>query len=478
MEIISWLEQNKEQFFKLSDQIWELAEPSFGEYESSELQASFLEDKGFDVKRGIAEIPTAFVASYGKGKPIIAILGEYDALPGLSQKAVPYKEPIEGKDYGHGCQHNLLGTAGVAAVVTLKEYMEKNGIKGTIRYYGCPAEEAGSGKTFMVKAGVFDDVDVSLCWHPGDMTGVWGMNVLAVYSVLFRFKGRAAHAAADPYHGRSALDAVELMNVGANYLREHIIPEARIHYVITKGGGQPNVVPPEAEVWYYVRAPKISQVDEIYQRLIKVAKGAALMTETEVEIIFLEGNSNLLMNRTLEKIIQNNLEKVGPPIFDDNDTDFARKIRKTISPEQLESSISFMAKLGWITEKQKEEFKQKLFFDMVAPHVPTDLALPGSTDVGDVSWVTPTSQFLITTQTLGTPGHSWQNVAQAGTTIGKKGMIQAAKVFVLTALELFTDQKKLEEVRKEFEEKIRNEPYKCPIPDGTKPKIKPRPVKK
>ena len=476
MDINQWIEENKNEFITLSNKVWELAEPSFGEYESSRVQADFLEQHGFSVERGIAEIPTAFVASYGSGKPVIAILGEYDALPGLSQECVPHRKPIKENGYGHGCQHNLLGTAGIAAVMAIKEYMRENKIEGTIRYYGCPAEESGSGKTFMVKAGVFNDVDVALCWHPGDITGVWSVNVLAVYSVLFKFHGRAAHAAGSPFHGRSALDAVELMNVGANYLREHIIPDARLHYVITKGGEQPNVVPAEAEVWYYIRAPETSQVDEIYQRLINVAKGATMMTETSVDVVFLEGASNLLLNRTLEQLIHKKLQEIGPPKFDEKDLEFAREIRKTIPPQSLETMVPFLNKLG-IPQEFIDSLKDKLLFDMVAPYKPGNVVLPGSTDVGDVSWVTPTAQFIVTTQALGTPGHSWQAVAQGRMSIGQKGMLQAAKVFAATAIELFQDKDLLNKVKQEFKEKISKRPYKSPIPDGTKPAIKPRPSK-
>ncbi|MCJ7432501.1 MAG: amidohydrolase [Anaerolineales bacterium] len=297
----------------------------FTEERSSAVQVKMLEEAGFQVKQNIADIPTAFIASYGTGSPIIAILGEYDALPGLSQEKVAHPRPRVAGGNGHGCGHNLLGTAGLASAMAVKEAIQMGDVKGTIRYYGCPAEENGAGKTFMVKAGAFKDVDLSLCWHPDSYNAVLTVNALAVISVFFRFHGKSAHAAMDTYNGRSALDAVELMNVGVNYLREHIIPDGRLHYVITNGGGTAaNVVPAFAESKYIVRAPLMSQTEDIYQRVIDIAKGAAMMTGTEMEIVNKRGMSNLVLNKTINGVFYEKMVEVGAPHFDAEEEKLAR----------------------------------------------------------------------------------------------------------------------------------------------------------
>ena len=307
------IESNKERLIEASDKIWEFAEIGLLEEKSSKLLADILERDGFTVDRGVANMSTAFVANYGTGKPVIGIAGEFDALPGMSQEAgVPTKKPIEEGKPGHGCGHNLYGVACLGAVLAVKEKIEKGEVKGTIRFYGCPAEENSSGKVFMIKAGLFNDVDITLTWHPSGSSTVWSTNFQAIYSVLFRYHGTPAHAASSPWDGRSALDAVELMNIGVNYLREHVIPDSSIHYIITKGGEAPNIVPAEAEVWYYIRAPLLSQVKEIYERVIKIAKGAEMMTETELEMIFLSGSANMLPNYTLEDLLEEKMKEVGP----------------------------------------------------------------------------------------------------------------------------------------------------------------------
>ncbi|MFX0061538.1 MAG: M20 family metallopeptidase [Candidatus Hermodarchaeota archaeon] len=469
MDIIQWVDENQKKFIDISDQIWKFAELSHEEEKSAKLLANTLESNGFAIQKDIGDLPTAFIASYGEGKPVIAILGEYDALPGLSQDKVPSKQPLEEGGNGHGCQHNLLGTGSLVGTLAVKEYMEENNIKGTIRYYGCPAEESGAGKTFMVKAGVFNDVDIALCWHPSMLTGVWSMNVLANFSILFRFHGRTAHAAADPYNGRSALDAVELMNIGANYLREHIIPDARIHYVITNGGGQPNVVPAEAEAWYYIRAPTIAQVKEIYERLCNVAKGAALMTDTESEIIFLKGISNLVLNKTIEEVIYEKIQEVGAPQFDEEETKFALDIKKTIPKANMGAFLPILKQLD-IPLEVIASFGERVFLDSVMPLLQKEVILPGSTDVGDVSWVTPTAQFATTCQAIGTPGHSWQAVAQGGMSIGHKGMLTAGKIMALTTIEFLQNKELVIKAREEFEKKLREQPYFSPIPDDVKPR--------
>jgi aminobenzoyl-glutamate utilization protein B len=468
MDIAKWIDANREVFTNVSDRIWEFAEIGFTEERSSSLQIEVLEEAGFEIKRNIADIPTAFVARYGKGKPVIAILGEYDALPGLSQEKVPYPQPRIAGGNGHGCGHNLLGTAGVAAAMAVKEAMKAGEVKGTICYYGCPAEENGAAKTFMAKAGAFNDVDISLCWHPDCYNAVLTINALAVINVTFRFHGKAAHAAYDPYNGRSALDAVELMNVGANYLREHIIPDGRLHYVITNGGGTaPNVVPPFAESKYYVRAPLMDQAEAILQRLIDIARGAALMTGTEMEIVNKKGMSNLLINKTINDVFYEKMVEVGAPQFTEDEKEFAREISKTYSPEEAEKILVKI--YGKEAQNALAEMGASPLFTSILPNVDSDYILPGSTDVGDVSWTVPTAQISTTCQAFGTPGHSWQVVAQSGMGIGQKGMLYAGKVMALTAVEFLKNPELLKAAKDEFAEALKKTPYICPIEDGVKP---------
>jgi aminobenzoyl-glutamate utilization protein B len=468
MDMAKWIDANEEIFTGVSDRIWDFAELGFTEERSSALQADLLEKAGFKVKRNIAEIPTAFVASYGTGKPVIAILGEFDALPGLSQEKVPYPRPRVSGGNGHGCGHNLLGTAGVAAAMAVREAIQAGDVRGTVRYYGCPAEENGAGKTFMVKAGAFDDVDLSLCWHPDSYNAVLTINALAVIHVNFRFHGKASHAAFDPYNGRSALDAVELMNVGANYLREHIIPDGRLHYVITNGGGTaPNVVPPFAESKYYVRAPLMAQTEEIYERLLDIAKGAALMTGTQMEVFNRKGMSNLVLNKTINDVYYEKMVEVGAPQFTPDEEKFAEQIAGTYSREEIES---FLVKVyGRQAQDAIAEMEGSALFKSILPNVESDYVIPGSTDVGDVSWVVPTAQISTTCQALGTPGHSWQIVAQSGMGIGQKGMLYAGKVMALTAAEFMNNPGRLKAAKDEFERTLKKTPYICPIEDGVKP---------
>ncbi|MHA1933039.1 MAG: amidohydrolase, partial [Promethearchaeota archaeon] len=320
----------------MSDKIWEFAELGFYEYKSSELLAKILRENGFKVDMGVASMPTAFVASYGSGKPIIAILGEYDALPGLSQAAEYLRKPLKEGAPGHGCGHNLLGTAGVGGVLAVKKAIDAGDVKGTIKYYGCPAEENFNAKGYMISpGGVFEDIDISLTWHPGWDNSIAVQSNNALNSVFFKFYGKTAHAAADPYNGRSALDAVELMNVGANYMREHMISDARIHYVIINGGLAPNIVPAEAEVHYFVRSPERYQVEELYNRLKKVAEGAVLMTETRLEIDFIGGTYNPIRNKVVNNLIYEKMRELGPPKFSKDDYAFAQELKKTVPPIEV-----------------------------------------------------------------------------------------------------------------------------------------------
>jgi len=462
-EILKWFDENSQRLIDIAQKIWEYAEPALQEYKSSKLLADELEKEGFCVKRGVADMPTAFVASYGSGKPVIGVLGEYDALPGLSQKPIPRKEPVKEGAPGHGCGHNLLGTGALGAVLAAKHIMEKYNIKGTLRYYGCPAEETLVGKVFMVKAGLFDDVDVALTWHPWIANTTWMASMLAMNNVKFKFYGVASHAAAAPHAGRSALDAVELMNIGVNYLREHIIPDARIHYVITHGGQAPNIVPDFAEVWYFIRAPKRIQVEEIYNRVINIAKGASLMTDTRMEIEFITGCWEVVPNEVLSELLYKNLEIVGAPRYTDDEMKFAEEIIKTFPPNQRESLMASYS------VPRLEEALKRLIIDYVAPPEDKGKVLPGSTDVGDVSVKVPTAQLVTSTWVSGTPSHSWQAVAASGMSIGHKGMLTAAKTLALTVIDLFLNSEIINKAKEEHVKK--GLVYKSPLPEGVKPPV-------
>jgi len=462
-QALAWVEDKSRELTRLSDRIWELAEVGLQETGSARAQQEFLRAEGFEIEGGVAGMPTAFVASWGSGKPVIGFLGEYDALPGLSQKPLPVKEPLKEGAPGHGCGHNLLGVASLAGAAALKREMEAGGIPGTVRYYGCPAEETLVGKVFMVKAGLFDDVDAAITWHPGGLNSVWNNSSNAMNSVKFTFHGRTAHAAGDPHHGRSALDAVELMNIGANYLREHVIEKARLHYVITDGGGEPNVVPARAQVWYYVRAPERHQVDEIHGRLLDIAKGAALMTGTTHDVTFLVGCYNYLPSKSINALVQKYMEQIGPPKFDEAELEFARKMNESFEPGQKLAGLK--------AAKVPPEVYDQLVNDTIVPPKNEDQPMAGSTDVGDVSWVTPTGQFGTATGVIGQPGHSWQVTACSGMSIGHKGMLYAAKIMAMTGLELMTNPEELNKVRTEFQEATKDSPYKSPIPEGVGPPL-------
>ncbi|GIO05483.1 aminobenzoyl-glutamate utilization protein B [Brevibacillus reuszeri] len=466
------IDQKSDLFTNVSDRIWEYAETRFEEFRSAELLCKTLEAEGFTVEKGVAGIETAFIGSYGSGSPVVAILGEYDALSGLSQeRGNATHQPIVAGGNGHGCGHNLLGTGSLAAAVAIRLYMEENGIQGTVRYYGCPAEEGGSGKAYMAREGLFNDADFAICWHPQTFNTLMSISSLANYQVYFKFKGKAAHAAAAPHLGRSALDAVELMNIGVNYLREHIIPEARIHYAITNSGGfSPNVVQAEADVLYLIRAPKTQQVEEIYQRVCQIARGAALMTETAVDIIFDKACSNLIPNQTMERVMYSNFTELGVPEFDQNEKEFARQIRKTIPDSDKNSELQMIAKvLGAKGKAMAEQLKEQELSSILMPLMPAARLMSGSTDVGDVSWIIPTVQCSTTCFAMGTQLHSWQAVAQGGTSIGHKGMLHAGKIMAATAVEMMLNPKLIAEAKAELVEKLDGATYVCPIPADIKP---------
>ncbi|MFX1428162.1 MAG: M20 family metallopeptidase [Promethearchaeota archaeon] len=463
-EYAEWIQKNQQNFTEISDKIWEFAELGFQEYQSSAILVRTLEESGFNVDKGVASIPTAFVASYGNSKSTIAVLGEYDALPGLSQETKPIRKPLKEGAPGHGCGHNLLGVAGIAAVLAIKKAIDDGEVKGTIKYYGCPAEEIFNTKGYMIKPGnLFEDIDISITWHPGIINGIVVQSNNAMNSVFFKFFGKTAHAAADPYNGRSALDAVELMNVGANYMREHIIPDARLHYVITNGGLAPNVVPDEAEVHYFVRSPERHQVDELYERLINVAKGAVLMTETRLEIDFFSGTYNPIRNEVVNNVIYEKMRQLGPPKFNEEEKSFAKELKKSVPPPDFTGLKKIVPPDKW--EKAMKNHKQPLF-PVVSPPLGKGTVMAGSTDVGDVSWYTPLGEFGTACHVTGSPGHSWQNVVTSGMSIGHKGMINAAQVICLTALEFLHNPELVKKAREEFNNEFKDKSYKSPFPEG------------
>ncbi|WP_420601031.1 amidohydrolase [Flagellimonas sp.] len=428
-DILKKLNDQASKYGNIAQQIWNLAEMGYLEDKSSALLQKTLSDEGFSINKGVAGIPTAFVAEYGSGYPVIAILGEYDALPGLSQEAVAEKKSA-GKAAGHACGHHLFGTASTAAAIAVKNWMKKNKTKGTIRFYGCPAEEGGSGKVYMVREGLFNDVDIALHWHPGSQNAASAGAALANKSAKFRFYGTSAHAAGAPERGRSALDGVEAMNNMVNMMREHIPQEARIHYVITDGGKAPNVVPNFAEVYYYARHNKRDVVIDIFDRIVKAAEGAALGTGTTMDYEMIGGTHELLPNLTLQKLMHDNLSKVGGITYTDEERAFAEKISKSLSYETLD------VKRASNVQPYKEEARAY-----------------GSTDVGDVSFAVPTVGMGAATWVPGTPAHSWQAVAAGGTSIGNKGMMVAAKTLSLTAIDLFENPNTIEKAKAELEER-------------------------
>lgn len=422
--------------------IWNFAEVGYKEEKSSSLLASTLESSGFKVQRAVAGLPTAFVATYGSGEPVIGILAEFDALPGLSQAAVPERKSVSGQDAGHGCGHHLFGTASVAAGIELKRLMESGKLKGTIKVFGTPAEEGGSGKVFMVRAGLFKGVSAVLHWHPGDRNEVIMSSALANKSAKFRFYGVSAHAAAAPEKGRSALDGVEALNYMVNMMREHAPAEARIHYVITNGGRAPNVIPDFAEVYYYVRHPRRDQTVAIFDRIVKAAEGAALGTETRTDYEIIGGTHDLLINRTLAEVMYENLRTVGGIAYSQDDSNFAEKIQTSLSqPPPVASAFAVVP-----LKKEVDVWS-------------------ASTDVGDVSYTTPTVGLRAATWVPGTAPHTWQAVAAGGTQIGMKGMMVAAKVMSWTAIDLLSDANIIRNATAEFKQSVGDYQYKALLGD-------------
>ena len=451
----------------LADRIWEMPEIAYNEYKSCDEHTHMLQQEGFRVTQNLAGIPTAVMGEAGDGGPVIAILGEYDALPGLSQEAgVAEPKPRPGDGMGHGCGHNLLGSASLMAASAVKDWLKENSIKGRVRYYGCPAEEGGAAKSFMVRAGCFKDVDIAISWHPAAFSGVNPALSLANTRIDFSFTGRASHAAAAPHLGRSALDAVELMNVGVNYMREHMPSDARIHYAMLDAGGvAPNVVQATAKVRYAIRARELPELWPLIERVKKIAEGAALMTETTVTHQVISAVSNLLGNGPLEQAMQTALERLGPPPFDEADKKLADKFQATLNNEDISSA---WRRVGLPPQREKS------LCDQIVPLDAKPAPMMGSTDVGDVSWVVPTVQARGATYAIGTPGHSWQLTAQSKTPLAHKGMVHVAKVMAATAVDALSSKSLIERAKADYSARTDGNPYVSPLPENIKPPIKPR----
>jgi len=443
-EAVASVEKHQPELISLSDQIWAFAETALRETKSAKLLADYTEQQGFKVERGVSGMPTAFIASYGEGRPIIGILGEYDALPGLSQKASPVKEALEPGTAGHGCGHNLFGAASLGAALAIKELIAAGKIKGTIRFYGTPAEESVGGKVYMARDGLFNDVEVCLAWHPDSENRADKQSSQAIIDLIVEFTGKAAHAAFDPWNGRSAVDGLELFTHGLNMLREHIKPTSRIHYTIVKGGEVPNVIPEYAKLWCWVRDWQRTEVDAMLERVRKMAEGAALMAGVEAKLTVQGGSYELLINQTGTKLLHANLAWLGPISYTAEEQEFARAMQRASGVEEKGMN-------GAIQPFGQQE--------------PTG----GSTDVGDVSWVVPTLHLSVTTAPQGSPWHAWPVVAAGGMSIGHKGLVHAAKTMAATMVDLFEDAKTCEAIRAEFKEKTKGFVFKSYIPDGPPP---------
>ena len=463
--IWDFVSKNQKRFQELADKVWSTPETCYSEQNSMSAHVDELIYHGFSVTKGIANIPTAVVGEYGTDGPIIAFLGEYDALAGLSQKAdVFHQDPVKKGENGHGCGHNLLGSASMQAAVALKEWLKDSNLPGVVRYYGCPAEEGGAAKTFMVRDKIFKDVDVAITWHPGCLPGIVKGSSLANCRVDFTFEGKASHAAVSPHLGRSALDAIELMNVGVNYMREHMPDKARIHYALIDGGGiSPNVVQAKAKVRYVVRDETTPKMMELLERVKEIAKGAALMTQTKVKTKILAGVSNLVYNETLGNIMQGNLDQLGAPEFSKEEHLYAKKYQDTLTREDIESAYSH-AGIDLVEG-------QVLAETVVAGDVkPVDMG--GSTDVADVSWVVPTVSLWGANYAIGTPFHSWQMTAQGKSSIAIKGMTHAAMVMAATGSDLILNKTILDDAWSEHNKTIEKEGYMLPISLSASPPIK------
>ena len=469
-EIKKLVDAKKEAFLHAGDLVWEYAEIGFKEFQSAKALTDVLKAEGFAVEEGVAGIPTAFVASWGEGKPIIGLLGEYDALPALKHAA---GDPVESSEIvsenGHGCGHNLLGAGALGAAVAVKDYMQAHGLKGTIRYYGCPGEEFGSGKMFMARAGLFDDLDAAFTWHGGAYNAITADHSLANLCAYFKFKGRTSHAAGSPHLGRSALDACELMNVGCNYLREHILPDERIHYAYTDvGGSAPNVVQDHACIFYYVRSPRLYQVLDLYERVKDVARGAALMTGTQLEIVLNDGLCDYVPNDTLSKLLYESFCEAGGPKFSEEEKALAAEFAKTFDPAAVADKARTLA--AHFGPEVAEKYKDQILVEDIFPYHASDMISSGSTDVGDVSYCAPTAQMNVSTWALCTTGHTWQVTAQSGSDIGHTGSVKAAEVLALASIKAMQNPELLEKAKEEWK-KTTGGKYVCPVTDDVQPAL-------
>jgi aminobenzoyl-glutamate utilization protein B len=444
--VLQSVEKNQADYIRMSDAIWAYAETALKEYKSSKLLADYAEEKGFSVKRGVAGMPTAFTAEFGSGKPIIGIMGEYDALPGISQKAQPNKEAFETGGNGHGCGHNLFGVGSLSAAIAIKDLIQAGKLKGTIRFYGTPAEESVGGKIYMARDGLFKDLDVCLDWHPDTEIAANTQSSQALIDFIVEFKGKAAHAAYDPWNGRSAVDGAELFTSGVNMLREHVKPSVRMHYVIQNGGQVPNVVPEYAKVWMWIRDSKREGVESVFSRVREIAQGATLMSGTEVKVTVQTGDYEILVNLKGAEAMQKNLEILGPIVYTPEEEKFATELQKNA---------------------QTKNFG---FASTVNALKPTKQDPPGgSSDVGDISWNVPEIGLVVSTAPKDIPWHSWAVVACGGMSIGHKGMLYAAKAMGLTMVDLFENELLRKEIRAEFEKNKGEQVYKAYIPDGPPP---------
>lgn len=455
---------------EVNDKIWEYAELSLLEFKSAALYCNVLKEEGFEVNENLCGIKTAFSASYGKGSPVIGILAEYDALSGISQKGgVTQKEALKEGRPGHGCGHNILGAGSLAAVIGIKKYLEESKKSGTVVFYGCPGEEGGAGKAFMARDGEFYKLDAALTWHPGSVNEVTTGSCNSSIQIEYKFDGVSTHAAGDPHLGRSALDAVEIMNIGVQFLREHIIDSARIHYAITDAGGySPNVVQPTAKVLYMIRSSKVKEALELVKRVDKIAEGAALMTETKMSKTFIDGTAETVSNEVLENLLYKCFLEVGANTYDEKEKYFASELIKSYENSKETLPGYGANEFNDIHDFVKENIKGKSICDFIVPYKYSRKQRMGSTDVGDVSWQTPTAQINAATYPLNSPGHSWQNVASGNTSLAHKGAITAGKVLTLAAINLFENSSIIEKAKKEHKNKTADG-YNCPIPKDAKP---------
>lgn len=468
--IAGWIEDHRPEFVELADAVWEAPEVAWEEHHAVQLQSAYLRRRGFRITPAAGGIPTAFVAEWGSGSPALGFVGEYDALPGLSQSRKPYPDPTEIGGPGHGCGHNLLGTGCLAAAVAARFWCEAHGVEATIRYYGCPAEERISGKTFMVRAGLFRDLDAAFNYHPDKLNMPGAGTAVGVRDLSFRFTGIASHAGGAPEKGRSALDAVELMNVGVNYLREHVPEKVRIHYAITDGGQAPNIVPAEAEVWYFIRALDREVHDSVTDRVRKIAEGAALMTETRVEERFNGACSSVRNNQQLADLHYEMMENIGPIDFSAEDLELANEINSRY-PEENARGVFDHLRVPPEFQEAAQEAKQSPLIGHNFPPMDHEAVGTGSTDVGDVSRVTPLCMLRTACFPTGAAGHSWGAVAASGLGMGHRGMLHAAKIMAASSVALIRDPARLAAVRTEFETAEARAPYVSPIPKHVDPPV-------